>query len=368
MPDRGKAILPRHGREPLQRRAGEAGQQPLAQHHRPERLVEADRRLVPVEHAPLEAPAAALDDQCREAREQRLADAAAAMRGLHEHVLEIQAGLAEEGRERGEEEREAHRAPPDLGDQRLARGTRTEERRLERRRRALGLVGELLVHGELADQAQQLGHVGARRGADQKTFFHSRSSAKTSTGPASSRPAWRRAAATTSGSAQRRKGLVASSSAMVEGSVGSPPARFDSSRALRSASAALPGSTASAKRMFAIVYSCPQYTRVAPGRRASLPSESTICAGVPSKSRPQPQANSVSPQKSSPAPASAMWPAVWPGMSSAASSMPMPGTVMRSPSASRWSRAAETSRAGPKVGHFQRAASAGSPPTWSAWW
>src|SRR6185436_5222661 len=124
--------------------------------------------------------------------------------------------------------------------------------------RALRLVFQLLVDRELADEAQQLGDVGPRGRADQKAFFQARISAKTSTGSESLRSAWRSAEATTSGSAQRRNGLVASSSPIVEGSVGTPCARLASSRDLRSTSARLPGSTASANLMFASVYSWPQ--------------------------------------------------------------------------------------------------------------
>ena len=83
---------------------------------------------------------------------------------------------------------------------------------------------------------------------------------------------------------------------MVLGRVGRPAVRAAASRRLRAMSFPLPGSTASAKRMFDIVYSWAQYTRVAGGSAASLASESCICAGVPSKSRPQPQAKRVSPQ------------------------------------------------------------------------
>ncbi len=100
----------------------------------------------------------------------------------------------------------------------------------------------------------------------------------------------------TSGDAQRRNGLVSSSSPIVEGTVGSFPARRAASRRLRAASFALRGSTAHAKRMLDIVYSWAQYTRVSRGSRASRESESSICAGVPSKSRPHPHAKSVSPQ------------------------------------------------------------------------
>lgn len=43
------------------------------------------------------------------------------------------------------------------------------------------------------------------------------------------------------------------------------------------------------------VYSCAQKTRVSSGRGRSLEREDHICFGVPSKRRPQPRANSVSP-------------------------------------------------------------------------
>ena len=51
------------------------------------------------------------------------------------------------------------------------------------------------------------------------------------------------------------------------------------------------------------------------GRARSLASEAHICSGVPSNSRPQPSANSVSPQNSAAARSNqkAMWPRVWPG-------------------------------------------------------
>ena len=87
-------------------------------------------------------------------------------------------------------------------------------------------------------------------------------------------PARSTAAARTSGCPQRRKGLVASSSAIVDGTVGSPRSRRASASCWRRSSSAFCGSTARAKRRFDSVYSCAQNTRVAAGsaaRRASLP-------------------------------------------------------------------------------------------------
>jgi len=100
----------------------------------------------------------------------------------------------------------------------------------------------------------------------------------------------------------RRNGLLARSSASVDGTVGSPRARCTSTCAARAASASLAGSMPRANAQFALVYSWPQHTRVSPGSAASRSSEASICAGVPSNRRPQPTLNNVSPQNSTPAP------------------------------------------------------------------
>src|SRR5689334_23039606 len=89
-----------------ERRTRHAADAPLGHHRGTRALVEADRVHVPVEHAPFEAPVAALDREAAEPLEQRAADAARAPRRLDVQVLEIEAGLGEEGREIGEEERE----------------------------------------------------------------------------------------------------------------------------------------------------------------------------------------------------------------------------------------------------------------------
>src|SRR6185295_19821672 len=89
-------------------------------------------------------------------------------------------------------------------------------------------------------------------------FFQARISANTPTRSPSSRPACAEAAARIVVSPVRKNGLVASSSPIVDGNVGCPRARCAWAVISRSRSAALPGSTASAKRRFASVYSCPQ--------------------------------------------------------------------------------------------------------------
>src|SRR5512139_2939422 len=72
-----------------QRGTIEAHHGPVVHRPRTKRLVEADRRFVPVEHRPFEPRAATLDCQCGEVGEQRLAKSAAARRGAHEEVLKV---------------------------------------------------------------------------------------------------------------------------------------------------------------------------------------------------------------------------------------------------------------------------------------
>ena len=59
------------------------------------------------------------------------------------------------------------------------------------------------------------------------------------------------------------------------------------------------GSMVSAKCTFAAVYSCPQKISVSAGRLRILSSDCHIMSGVPSRMRPQPTENSVSPTKAS---------------------------------------------------------------------
>ena len=127
----------------------------------------------------------------------------------------------------------------------------------------------------------------------------------------------------TSGLSQRMKGLVAFSSASVDGTVGAPCARSSATRATLAETAAFPGSTWAAKRRLEAVYSWPQYTSVSSGRADSVTfSDSYICAGVPSNRRPQPAANSVSPVNTAPSPAYATAPSVCPGMCSTRNDSP----------------------------------------------
>jgi len=88
----------------------------------------------------------------------------------------------------------------------------------------------------------------------QKRFLRSRNSVNTAAGsaPAMPSPAW------IAGSSARRNGFVASSIAMVVGRVNSPASRCLATSPARAFKSALEGSTVSAKRAFAKLYSCPQ--------------------------------------------------------------------------------------------------------------
>src|SRR3979411_1894167 len=106
-----------------QRVAGEAVDGPLRVRPGPESLVETDRILVPVEDRPFQARAATFHGDGGKAREQRSADASAAVRLDHEEVLEVDPGLGQERREAMKEQRKSDRPPVLLGEQRL--GIRT---------------------------------------------------------------------------------------------------------------------------------------------------------------------------------------------------------------------------------------------------
>ena len=153
--------------EAVQRAAGDAADAPVRHHRRAHAFVEADRVGVPVEHAPLEAAVAARRREPPEMREQRLADAATALLGLDEQVLEIEARPGEKGREVGEEEREGDDPAFALGDDRLGDRARAEQVRVQLLRRRLDEMGEVLEVGELADEADDrpAGRAARRRAA-----------------------------------------------------------------------------------------------------------------------------------------------------------------------------------------------------------
>src|SRR2546427_452888 len=136
-----------------------------------EALVEPDCVLVPVEHGPLEPAAAALDRHPGQTLEQRAADAATAMLGHDEEVLEVETWLREERREGVKEEGEPDRLAVVLGDERLRVASLAEQ---VARKPFLGhrdLVLQLLVAREAPDQVRDQGHVPQLAGPDAERHF-----------------------------------------------------------------------------------------------------------------------------------------------------------------------------------------------------
>src|SRR3989442_2539307 len=138
--------------------AGEPVHSPLGVGFRAEALVEPDRVLVPVEHGPLEPAAAAVDRHLRQTLEQHATDAATAMLGHDEEILEVETRLGEEGRERVKKESEADRLAVVICDQRLRVAPFAEEMSRQPFLCHDHFVLELLVAREPADQLRDQGH------------------------------------------------------------------------------------------------------------------------------------------------------------------------------------------------------------------
>src|SRR5215467_6451616 len=160
------------GRQPGERVAGDAQEPPLAHLARAELPVEVERRLVPVERHPFEAPAAALGGDARHGEQQCAAAAAAPVRRAHEQVLEVEALAAEESRVVVEVQREADRLPGLACDQRLGVAPLPEQLLLDLRCGRDAQVRQLLVFGELAHHGVDRRNVAARRRAYVESLAH----------------------------------------------------------------------------------------------------------------------------------------------------------------------------------------------------
>src|SRR5258705_936974 len=127
---------------------------PVVERLRAEPFVELDRRRIPVEHRPFESPAAALDGDARERREQLPADPEPPELGLDEQILEIEAAAAEKRREVVEEHREPGGPIVGVRDEDLRRRLRAEERVPHAGCCRDDLVRHPLVLRETADQLE----------------------------------------------------------------------------------------------------------------------------------------------------------------------------------------------------------------------
>ena len=147
--------------------AGDAADAPVGHHRRAHPLVEADRVLVPVEHAPLEAAVAALDRQARRgarAAPGRCRGRAGAARRTG--LRGTGPGCARKVEKLVKKSANPTTAAARFGDQRLGDRPGAEQMRCERLRRDLQQVGQLLELGQAADQADDGLDVARLRRAD----------------------------------------------------------------------------------------------------------------------------------------------------------------------------------------------------------
>src|SRR5207245_542084 len=148
--------------------AGEPVHRPLGVGFGAEALVEPDCVLVPVEYGPLEPAAAAVDRHLGQTLEQHATDAATAMLGHDEEILEIEARLTEERRKGMEEECEPDRRALVFGDQRFCIRPLAKQVGRELFFRHRDLVLELFVAREAADQFRDQGNVSQLAGPNAK--------------------------------------------------------------------------------------------------------------------------------------------------------------------------------------------------------
>src|SRR3954464_6870990 len=148
--------------------AFEAHGEPFGHHLGAQRSIEAERRLVPVQHLPLEPPASFADGDPGKLAEERLPDSVAPMSRKDEKVFQVQTRPPEPGRPVVEVEGEAGRLSVPLAEEdveawRIAE-TIPEEVRLGRHHRA----GGAFVGCELAYESQNDWDVGRRPGPQGK--------------------------------------------------------------------------------------------------------------------------------------------------------------------------------------------------------
>src|SRR3954468_17359295 len=151
--------------EPGERLALEADAHPVVDRPAAVRDVEVDRARVPREDGEVEPDVAALHRELRDALEERLADTAAAGVLADEEVLQVER-TPRPRRVRLVEEREAHRAVVDLGEQALERWRRLRQVGAERLGRREDGVRLALVLRQQADELVDRLRVVRRRRTD----------------------------------------------------------------------------------------------------------------------------------------------------------------------------------------------------------
>src|SRR5262249_24428344 len=144
--------IARRARELEQRVTGDSKDPPVVHRDRAERSVKVDRRLVPVQHRPLEATAAALDRNSRQLAQHRPPVTVVPMRRSDEEIFQVDSGTTQKGREVVEVEREADGSSVLLSDQCLGSRVRAKQMALKLGLLEGDLVREPFVLGEISNQ------------------------------------------------------------------------------------------------------------------------------------------------------------------------------------------------------------------------
>jgi putative RNA 2'-phosphotransferase len=152
----------------VERIPSEPVRRPLVLRKRTERLVESDRRLVPIEHLPLDPTVPARHRDPSQLSKQRPPMAAAAPIRPDIEVFEIDAVPAKPGGEGQEPQGEADRLTSLVvhGQIRENRRRWAEERFLQLFLSRHGLLRSTLILSQLADHRENFGDIGRRSGSD----------------------------------------------------------------------------------------------------------------------------------------------------------------------------------------------------------
>lgn len=142
-----------------QRIASEAITHPLILRLRANAQIEINRRLVPVEHAPLQTPALTLYSILRDGFQQRFSGADPAIVGGDVQILHIDTIASKPGGVAGEEHRVAHRFARHLADQRFGFAAAGKQRLSDLLWRRHYLLGGFLVDREFINHVVDSGGV-----------------------------------------------------------------------------------------------------------------------------------------------------------------------------------------------------------------
>jgi hypothetical protein len=132
---------------------------PVIEGHCANAAVKRDGGLVPVQHGPVEAPAATFHGEQSQVGQQGFANAMAAETWVNEKVLKVNSGLSQKGRVVGKVQGKTRRLTHPFGDYDLCAGAIAKQRLIQLRFRGHDAVGQFLIFGQGLDEPQDEGAV-----------------------------------------------------------------------------------------------------------------------------------------------------------------------------------------------------------------